>query len=331
MCLGRKSNVYIMTIPIQDHNKTLYEITDDVHKGFLISWCFILGMFSILGNTLVLVAAMKYNALKLDKISVMLIENIAFADLCYALVVIAMVGWSIIEGSWPMNDLLCEMNVYLQYSIALADINMIWVLNVAKLTCIIYPLHARSRSKNTGYLVAASMWVLANIYPLQCAVMRRPVYFDYRSYRCAYLHTLDLWEWLDPLNVFIFLLIPNIIVIVTAIWLLVYAHKMVGIHKQAVITMLTVSLVFCVSYAPIGVYFVAEKWIIEAAGEGKHDDFLYSKLYRYGMMLKFLNNSANPVIYYATITSFREFVRERVFKLRRGQVLDVVKTKSTDC
>ncbi|XP_063690499.1 uncharacterized protein LOC134823079, partial [Bolinopsis microptera] len=171
----------------------------------------------------------------------------------------------------------------------------------------------------------------ANIYPLHYAVMCRTVYFDYRSYRCAYLHTLDEWEWLDPLSIFIFLLIPNIIVIVTAIWLLVYTHKMVGIHKQAVITMLTVSLVFCVSYAPVGVYFVAEKWIIEAAGEDKHEDFLYSKLYRYGMMLKFLNNSANPIIYYATITSFREFVKERVCSLRRGPVQDVVKTKSTDC
>ena len=321
-----------MTVPHQ--NKTLYKITNDAHKGLFISWCFLLGVFSIAGNSLVLVASIKYQALRLDKISVILIKNISFADVCYAVAVILVVGWSVIENNWPFNHLLCEMNVYLQYWVALVDINMIWVLNVTKIICIMYPMQSRTRSKSTGYILAATMWVLSSIYPTQCAAMRRPVDFDYRSYRCAYLHTLDEWEWLDPLNIIVFLLVPNIIVIVTAVWLLVYANKIAGIHKQAVVTMLTVSFVFCVSYAPIGVYFVAEKWIIEAAGEDRHEDLLYTKLYRYGMLLKFLNNSVNPVIYYATITSFREFVKERVFRIRKGDVRvenTAGKTKSTEC
>lgn len=97
----------------------------------------------------------------------------------------------------------------------------------------------------------------------------------------------------------------------TAVWLLAYAHKMVGIQKQAVMTMMTVSLVFCLSYMAIGVYLVAERWIVEGAGDDKHKDFFYKKLYRYGMMIKYFNNSTNPLIYYATITSFREFVNEK--------------------
>ena len=306
-----------MTKYVPDHNQTLYEITDDVHKGFLISWCIILGVFSVFGNTLVLVASIKYKALRLDKISVMLIAHISFADVLYALVVILMVGWSLIINDWPLNHPLCEASVFLQFFLALVDINFIWVLNVAKLTCILYPFRARLRTKNAGYLVAGIIWIVSNIYPLQCAAMRRSVYFDYRSYRCAYLSTPDVWEWLDPLNTMIFFLTPNIIVIVTTIWLLLYANKMKGLHKQAVLTMLTVSLVFCISYAPIGVYMVSEKWITAAAGEDKHRDFLYVQLYRYGTLVKFLNNSTNPIIYYATITSFREFVKEKVFGMKK--------------
>ena len=307
-----------MTLLQPHQNRTQFEITDPLHKTLLTSWCILLGTFSILGNTLVLVAANKYRALKLDKISVTLIKHISFADLCYALLVILVVGWSLIVNEWPLNQILCEMNVYLQYCVALVDINLIWVLSVAKLTCIMSPLRAQARSENAGHVLAALVWVFSNIYPLQCAAMRRPVHFDYRSYRCAYIHTTDVWAWLDPLNIIVFLLVPNIIVIATAVWLLAYAHKMVGIHKQAVMTMMTVSLVFCLSYMPIGVYLVAERWIIDGAGEEKHKDFLYTELYRYGMMLKFLNNSANPLIYYATITSFREFVQKRIFKISTG-------------
>ena len=73
-------------------NKTLGEITNDAQKGLLISWCFFLRIFSIAGNSLVLVAFIKYHALKLAKISVILIENISLADLCYAALEILVVG-----------------------------------------------------------------------------------------------------------------------------------------------------------------------------------------------------------------------------------------------
>lgn len=301
---------------VVNHNQSLFEITDELHKGLLISWCFILGIFSIIGNTIVIIASVKYKALRLDKVSVTLIKHIGFADVCYALVVILVVGWSLVENRWPLSHVMCHVSVYLQYFLALVDINIIWVLNVAKLTCILYPFRARLRSQNTGYILAASMWLFSNIYPLQNAAMRRTVYFDYRSYRCANLHTPDEWEWLDPLNTLIFFLTPNIIVVVTTVWLLVYTNKCAAIHKQAVVTMVTVSLVFCISYAPIGVYLVAEKWIIEAAGDRKHENFFYLQLYRYGTLVKFINNSINPVIYYLTISSFRKFVREKVFRIK---------------
>ena len=71
-------------------NKTLGEITNDAQKGLLISWCFFLRIFSIAGNSLVLVAFIKYHALKLAKISV--IKIISLADLCYAALEILVVG-----------------------------------------------------------------------------------------------------------------------------------------------------------------------------------------------------------------------------------------------
>ena len=80
--------------------------------------------------------------------------------------------------------------------------------------------------------------------------------------------------------------------------------------------MLPVSIVFCLSYAPIGTYFVAEKWIIENAEPEPYNNPWYTGLHRYGMLVKFINNSANPIIYFVTIQSFRKFVLRKIFRVK---------------
>jgi len=297
-------------------NQTLYEITDTAHRATLTTWCFLTATISVVGNIVVLVASLKYNAIKLDKISVVLIRNIAIADLAYALLVILQVGISLAVNSWPYgdgHDGLCHLSTYLQHALAFTDILLICGLNISKLTCVMFPHRAFLRSKRTGHVIAFFVWMIAQLWSLES--LARSVYFDYRSYRCAYLNPTPpgFWEWLDPLNVAVFLLVPNVIVIITTVWLLVLVKKSTGMNKQAVFTMLPVSIVFCVSCAPIGAYFVAEKWIMQAAGENMPTDFWYRDLYRYGMLVKFANNSANPLIYYVTLRSFRQFVQRKIF------------------
>ena len=164
-------------------NQSLYEVSSEGQKGALVTWCFSLGLFSILGNSLVLVSSVKYKAIKLDRISVQLIRHISIADIGYAFCVLFQTGIALLLNRWPYGHALCEVSVYFQYFLALADINMIWVLNVAKLMCILKPLDARLRSRKSGLWLVAGMWVLSQIYPAQCVILRRPVHFDYRSYR----------------------------------------------------------------------------------------------------------------------------------------------------
>ena len=299
---------------ITSTNQTLYHINDVGNKAALTVYCFGLSFISLFGNILVLLASIKYRAIKLDKVSIILIRNIAIADSLYAFLIMTPCGVSLVTDSWPFGDLLCYASTYLQYFLALAGINMICALNIAKLTSLIFPFRARLRSNKTGYTIAVSMWIFSNCFPLMNMAFGRPVNFDYRSYRCAHPHTDDdVWSWLDPVNSALFLVFPNLVIMVSTIILLVYAHKMSsGVNKQAVITMFVVSMVFIVSYLPVGTYIVAETWIIQASG-AMEGDSLFVKTYRAGLFLKFINNSANAVIYYLTLNSFKKFVNEKVF------------------
>ena len=307
--------------PIQPINQTYYEISDTGLRFSLAAYCFLTAAFAAAGNSVVLVASMKYKAIKLDRVSAILIRNIAIADLAYSLLVMLQVGLSLSVNSWPYgdgHDALCHLSTYLQHALAFTDINLICALNIAKLTCIMFPLYARLRSFRKGAVISGIVWLIANLYPLQA--LKRGVYFDYRSYRCAYVHTPDYWVWLDPVNISLFLLLPTCIVFITTLWLLFYVRRITGAHKQAVFTMLPVSVVFCLSYAPIGVYFVAEKWIIENAGQELYKDPLFTSLYRYGMLIKFINNSANPIIYFFTVQSFRTFVMQKIFRVKSADL-----------
>ena len=317
-CLNNKNPAAIIIMETNDlirpENKTYYEISDPTLRYSLATYCFLTAAFAAVGNIVVLTASIRYKAIKLDKISVVLIRNIAIADLAYSVCVMLQVGLSLVWNSWPYgdgHDALCHLSAYLQHALAFTDINLICALNIAKLTCIMFPLYARLRSFSKGVIISGAVWVIANLYPLQA--LKRGVYFDYRSYRCAYVHTDDYWKWLDPVNISLFLLLPTCIVFITTIWLLVYVKRVTGANKQAVITMLPVSIVFCVAYAPIGSYFVTEESIVAMASPYLYDNFLYTTLYRYGMLVKFINNSANPIIYFVTIRSFREFVMEKIF------------------
>ena len=139
---------------------------------------------------------------------------------------------------------------------------------------------------------------LANIYPL-IGIGRRTE-FDWRSYRC-YSSSEGVWAWLGPVLLGISLLFPNVIVIITTLALLYKVKKATGVHRRDVTTLVPISIIYLVSYAPIGVYWVAES----AFRQGGH----YLSLNRFGSLVKFLNNSLNPIVYFISLRSFRGFVQ----------------------
>ena len=113
---------------------------------------------------------------------------------------------------------------------------MIWVLNVSNLIWVMNPMNSRTRKRSMRYILATSR--LQEPYAGSVQHFPDPMCCD---------------EDVQSSSITI-----------------IYANKIAGINEQSIVTMLTVSIVFCISYAPIRVYLVAEKWIMKAASEDKH-------------------------------------------------------------
>ena len=219
------------------------------------------------------------------------------------------VGVSLAADEWLYGPFLCHISTYIETVLSAADILLICALNIAKLTVILKPFAARQWSNKAAYVIVGLIWAGANVYPVLESVYRE-VYFDYRSYRCTFLHQAGVWAWSDPIFIVLVMALPTLTIIISSICLVCYVNRVSGIHKEAVFTSTWISAIFFVAYTPMCTYVLGEKWILHDSDPADlATDPLYKNLFRWGQFTRFINSVANPFIYYVTIVSFKCYVR----------------------
>ena len=155
----------------------LYNISSSTTERVLLAtWCLLAMTTSLIGNSIVLLSSLKYKAIRLDKITLVLIENIAIADMGYACY-IASTLTSIIANRyyappqsyyhrtvakllsrdlyfprWMFGDVMCSVFNYMHLYFGMAEMFLICALNISKLSSLLFPLQARARSSSFAKL-----------------------------------------------------------------------------------------------------------------------------------------------------------------------------------
>ena len=75
-------------------------------------FCFLMIFFGLLGNGTVLYSSMRYNAIRLDKASLILIQNLAVADILYTICDILPQFVTYIAGRWVLGKVYCFMSAH---------------------------------------------------------------------------------------------------------------------------------------------------------------------------------------------------------------------------
>jgi hypothetical protein len=119
----------------------------------MIAWSLTIVISSTIGNTVVLSSTVKYNAIKMDDLSVALISNIAIADLGVALYVASTLPGIITKHNY-FNDLFCTISKAWFYSCLSTEVSLLAALSVSKLFWILKPLKALTRSKKNGRVIS---------------------------------------------------------------------------------------------------------------------------------------------------------------------------------
>ena len=219
---------------IATNNKTLYLLggKNEYEKAALYTYGTFYLLAALAGNSVILLAtSRRYKAIKLDRVTVTVIQHIAFCDVGNVFVSCIPGLISFICQRWVWGRVICLIRVYIGVLFGLAGSLLVCGLNVSKLSTLLNPLGIRHVPTTTAkcHLVVSFLWLVAAIWPVsQLAVDPEDYYFDYRVMVCMYAYSAPVWKWLGPLCLTVVIILPSIIVIATTLWLLMLARKNVS-------------------------------------------------------------------------------------------------------
>ena len=232
----------------------MYNIPD-YGRYCLIAWCLICGVLSLLGNLTLLSSTLVSNTLKLDKISIVLIQNLAICGLGYTVVIILPTIGSTVAQRWVYGEGWCVITTYSLYLLGFMSTYLIASLNVSKLTVMLFPLRARIRSKRCGVVIATTLWVV-NVVMLvvRVVVIKREITFSPIVFTCTFDYRFVPPNLYEISATYSNLIVPLGVILLTAVWLMFLIKRSRSLTRQSVWALWAVSIAYILSYLPFIIF-----------------------------------------------------------------------------
>ena len=295
-------------------------IKDEAVRYIWAGWYILVIISSFFGDTIILIASIKYRAIKLPGVLVAFIQHIAVFDLAICITSSFPSSVSLIRNKWIFGDVLCYLRPYCNYFVYQAGMFLVCGMTVCKLLILKFPLRSFTWTAGQAHKVCGIMWLLALYWPIcYLLVDKDDVSFDYRSYACKYGFSSELWRFLEPVGMAIFYFAPNFVIVVAAVMILVVAKRATaareGMKWQGVMTVVLTVAAYTISFLPMAVYHILKPFVEK--DPSKPGPFKIS-YYRVSFSFLTINVIANFYIYCLAITSFKEFLRLRTKRIIFG-------------
>ena len=295
-------------------NFTQFGIKNDVERYAYAGWLIFVVVCSFLGDTIILVASIKYKAFNLHKIVTACIQHIAVCDLLYTVLRIFPAIVSIFDDSAVSSEILNYSSFFITYMTNPVSAYLIAAMSLSKLLLLKYPLRAGSWLKEHAHTVCAGIWIACLSVPaLHLFVDKDDVTFDYRVYTCAYTYTKNIWAILLPATALLVLFAPNVTIIVATVLLIKEARRAVrrtheNLRWQGILPVVLTATVYSISYFPVTVYLMAEPVINKDTSVPSP---FFVEFYRVAFSVMCFNVLANFFVYSLTVRSFQSFLKIR--------------------
>ena len=268
---------------------------------------------SLIGNTTILIAAIKYQAFKLHRLLVVIILHVAVCDLLFCTVspVLPMMISMIADG-WVLGRWFSYVQGYSSFYIKAVGMSLICTMTSSKLLVLRFPLKARSVETKQAHIGCAVIWTLVLSLPVTLILFYGDnIFFSYQHY--SYSVDTSSWKYLMPVLIVIFMLIPLTIVIITTSLLIRYLIKSRRTSRrcqaaprwQGIATVSLTALIYCISILPYAIYRITESYFEKQSA-------FYTTYYRIALSCSFLDIVSNFFIYCATVRSFRQWLRLKI-------------------
>ena len=298
-------------------NKTKFGM-NDTERYLWAGWHAIVVVSSLLGDSLILIASIKYKAFNLHKMIVTFIQHIAVCDLLQSVGSIAPVALSAVYNTGSPYRSLDYVRLFKGYYTVPCSSVFISALTLGKLLLLKYPLKLSSLSKMHAHKLCAGIWIICIYVPvIQLAIDKDDVSFDYRTYGTDYRYTSSLWKIFMPVTALIFLITPEVTVVVCTVLILREARKVVrrtqeNLRWQGITTVVLTATVYLTSFLPYTIYFFAEPFM---KNDPNKPGLFHIQYYRFAGGINNINILSNFFIYSLTVTSFRKFLVTKFYEI----------------
>ena len=299
-------------------DKTKFGIKNDTERYFWAAWLAFVVVSSLLGDSLILIASIKYKAFNLHKMIVTFIQHIAVCDLLQSVGCIAPAALSAIYNTGSPYRSIDYVRCSIGYYTVSCGSVFISALALGKLLLLKYPLKLSSLSKRHVNGICAGIWVVSIFVPvLQLGIDKDSVIFDYRIYFSGYRYTSNLRKILLPVSALFYLVIPGVTVVVSSVLILREARKVVrrtqeNLRWQGITTVVLTATVYVTSFLPFTIYFMAEPFVKK---DPDKPGMFHVQYYRFAAGINRINILSNFFIYSLTVTSFRRFLVTKFYKI----------------
>ena len=274
------------------------------------TFCFIVTFFGILGNGTVLYSSIRYNAIRLDRVSLMFVQNLAIADMLYTFCVILPQLITYIARKWVLGKAYCI--VMAQVGIIPVSANTITVLSITgyRLRVLLNPF-ARTSTKVAKVGIAV-IWLAAFIPTIIFIAYRSKSEFYKENGRClSDIYDNDAARIPVMLCVGLIVLLPlfaitffNIILSCIAIN---HSKKRVEerANYRALLMVCSLSGLFIISWTPYVIFTFLK---MKSPSVPPAIDLL-------AFHCIFLNSFGNPILYTITNKRFGAYVKSVVLSI----------------
>ena len=248
-------------------NRTKFGMKNDAERYLWAGWLSFVFVSSLLGDSLILIASIKYNAFNLHKMIVTFIQHMAVNDLLNSFGSVLPSAISTIYNTGSPYRFFDYFRTFIIYYTSSSGSVFISELTLGKLLLLKYPLKLRSLSKKHAHKICAGIWVVCILNPvMHLGIDKDDVIFDYRVYTCLYKYTSHLWKILLPVFTLIYLVVPGGTVVVSTVLLLREAGKAVrrtgeSLRWQGTAPVVLTATVHITAFLPYSVYFLAERFV----------------------------------------------------------------------
>ena len=263
--------------------------SSDTTQHLIIAWSIFSFLAAIIGNILLLIASLRHKVLRLERISVVLLENLSVSDIGVALFAILP---DIILKLRRLNNSQLEQNPIVEKVLVYPATVCIGitalllpVLNLCKLLTLQFPFRARNYSHRDGYKIAAAIWIVECAFVVGCV--------KWSNFYSQFTLSFKIMNSAILGSLLMFLL-------ATTLALLLIVQKARGLQTKGFFSIILVSVVFFVCYFPVWLSRLPVSSLQNIAIDSTWNEVIGN--------IYLITCFSNPLLYYFTIQSFKDYV-----------------------